>query len=122
MGTRKKQTEIRDLIASLGWSIRQLADVLYEELYCDDYEDLQDVTPEAVSSFYEKLKKHLKRETTSEKRLDAYLKAITEHPDYLSLKLNMVPTKYINHSCLDDEFTKLLSEFSSELDRVGESK
>ena len=85
MGTRKKQTEIRDLIASLGWSIRQLADVLYEELYCDDYEDLQDVTPEAVSNFYEKLKKHLKRETTSEKRLDAYIEGITEHPDYLYL-------------------------------------
>ncbi len=122
MGTENKQAQIRDLLASLGWSIRQLADVIYEELYCDAYEDLQDAEPETVVNFYEKLKKHLSRKTTPAERLDEYLKVITEHPDYVSLKLNKVPIKYVGHSCLDDDFTKLLSEYSSELDRIGESK
>lgn len=119
MGTEQKQTQIQGLLSSLGWSVRQLADVVYEELYCDDYEDLQDVDPQTVSKFYEKLKKQLTRSTTPVKRLDEYLKIITEHPDCVALKLNKVPTKYVTHPCLDDEFTKRLTEFSLELDRIG---
>lgn len=118
MGTEEKQKQIQELRNSLGWSARKLADVLYEELYCNDYEDLHDADPEAVSKFYEKLKKHLTRKTTPIKRLDEYLKIVTEHPDYTALKLDKVPTKYVRHSCLDDEFTKRLSEFSLELDKM----
>ncbi len=112
MGTVQKQKQIRTFLDSLGWSINQLSDVLYEELYCDEYDDIYG-TPK---NFQEKLKKQLKRPTTPESRLDEYIKIISQHPDFIALKLDIVIPKYIEHSCVTDSLMAELKNISDWLD------
>lgn len=39
MGTKQKQKQIRLIMDALNWSYTQLADIVYEELYCSEHED-----------------------------------------------------------------------------------
>ncbi|MBE3654742.1 elongation factor Ts [Vibrio navarrensis] len=116
MGTAQKQKQIRTMMDALGWSHKQLADVLYEELQCSEYEDIEDASPDEIRKFREALKKHLQRESTPESRLEQYVKVISEHPDFVALGLDVVVPKYITHSCLSDDSLTELAEISSWLD------
>ncbi|ELA7388322.1 elongation factor Ts [Vibrio alginolyticus] len=116
MGTAQKQNQIRTMLDALGWSHKQLADVLYEELQCSEYEDIEDASPDEIRKFREALKKHLQRESTPESRLEQYVKVISEHPDFVALGLDVVVPKYVNHSCLSDVSLAELAEISSWLD------
>ncbi|HHF3006178.1 TPA: elongation factor Ts [Vibrio diabolicus] len=116
MGTAQKQKQIRTMMDELDWSLKQLADVLYEELQCSEYEDIEDVSPQEIRKFRETLKKQLQRESTPESRLEQYVKVISEHPDFVALGLDVVVPKYVNHSCLSDDSLAELAEISSWLD------
>ncbi|EJE8512678.1 elongation factor Ts [Vibrio parahaemolyticus] len=116
MGTTQKQKQIRTMLDALGWSHKQLADVLYEELQCSEYEDIEDASPQEIRKFREVLKKQLQRESTPESRLEQYVKIISEHPDFVALGLDVVVPKYVNHSCLSDDSLAGLAEISSWLD------
>lgn len=116
MGTAQKQKQIKTMLNALGWSHKQLADVLYEELQCSEYEDIEDVSPEEMRKFRETLKKQLQRESTSESRLEQYVKVISEHPDFVALGLDVVVPKYVNHSCLNEDLLAELTDISSWLD------
>ncbi|MCG7489972.1 elongation factor Ts [Vibrio sp. Of14-4] len=116
MGTAQKQQQIRTMLDELGWSHKQLADVLYEELQCSEYEDIDDASSEEIRKFREVLKKQLQRESTPEGRLDQYVKVISEHPDFVALGLDVVVPKYVNHRCLNENSLAGLAEISSWLD------
>ncbi|EGQ8244427.1 elongation factor Ts [Vibrio parahaemolyticus] len=116
MGTAQKQKQIRTMLDALGWSHKQLADVLYEELQCSEFEDLENASPEEIRKFREALKKHLQRDSTPESRLEQYVKVISEHPDFVALGLDVVVPKYVNHRCLDEDSLAGLAEISSWLD------
>ncbi|CAK1819838.1 MULTISPECIES: hypothetical protein [Vibrio] len=117
MGTLQKQEQIRSILNTLNWSYRQLADVLYEELYCDVYQNLEDTNQEDISLFHEALKKQLTRKTTSEKRLDKYLTIISEHPDFLAAHLDVIAPKYLKHQCLNESLADELKNISRWLDK-----
>lgn len=116
MGTAQKQQQIRTMLDALGWSYKQLADVLYEELQCSEYEDIEDASPEEIRKFRESLKKQLQRDSTPENRLEQYVKVISEHPDFVALGLDVVVPKYVNHRCLNEGSLAGLAEISSWLD------
>ncbi|EJG1691995.1 elongation factor Ts [Vibrio parahaemolyticus] len=116
MGTTQKQKQIRTMLDALGWSHKQLADVLYEELQCSEYEDIEDASPEEIRKFRESLKKQLQRDSTPESRLEQYVKIISEHPDFVALGLDVVVPKYVNHRCLNEDSLVGLAEISSWLD------
>ncbi|WP_343352398.1 elongation factor Ts [Vibrio parahaemolyticus] len=116
MGTTQKQKQIRTMLDALGWSHKQLADVLYEELQCSEYEDIEDVSPQESRKFREALKKQLQRESTPESRLEQYVKIISEHPDFVALGLDVVVPKYVSHRCLNEDSLAGLAEISSWLD------
>ncbi|EGR1479579.1 elongation factor Ts [Vibrio parahaemolyticus] len=116
MGTTQKQKQIRTMLDALGWSHKQLADVLYEELQCSEYEDIEDASPEEIRKFRESLKKQLQRDSTPESRLEQYVKIISEHPDFVALGLDVVVPKYVNHRCLNEDSLTELAEISSWLD------
>ncbi|WP_187984838.1 elongation factor Ts [Vibrio metschnikovii] len=113
MGTAQKQKQIKTMLNALGWSHKQLADVLYEELQCSEYEDIEEVSPEEMRKFRETLKKQLQRASTPESRLEQYVKVISEHPDFVALGLDVVVPKYVNHSCLNEDSLAGLAEISS---------
>ncbi|MCZ4370617.1 elongation factor Ts [Vibrio diazotrophicus] len=117
MGTEQKQKQIRQLLNALGWSNKQLADVLYEEMYCDEQVDIY----ETPSKFREKLKKQLQRPTTPESRLDEYIKIISEHPDFKELGLDLIVTKYVDHKCLNKHISERLKDISSWLDTKADN-
>lgn len=116
MGTAQKQQQIRTMLDALGWSHKQLADVLYEELQCSEFEDLENASPEEIRKFREALKKQLQRDSTAESRLEQYVKIISEHPDFVALGLDVVVPKYVNHKCLNEDSLAGLAEISSWLD------
>ncbi|MDS1909419.1 MULTISPECIES: elongation factor Ts [Vibrio harveyi group] len=116
MGTAQKQKQIRTMLDALGWSHKQLADVLYEELQCSEYEDIEDASPDEIRKFREALKKQLQRESTPESRLEQYVKIISEHPDFIALGLDVVVPKYVNHRCLSNDSLAELADISSWLD------
>ncbi len=120
MGTAQKQKQIRTMLDALGWSHKQLADVLYEELQCSEYEDIEDVSPQEIRKFRETLKKQLQRESTPESRLEQYVKVISEHPDFVALGLGVVVPKYVGHTCLNQCLLDGLSEISNTLDNENE--
>ncbi|OOF13500.1 elongation factor Ts [Salinivibrio sp. PR932] len=115
MGTSQKQKQIRYILEALGWSQKQLADVLFEELYVDEHEDICD-SPDAVDKFRQLLKKQLQRESTPENRLEQYIEILSEHPEFKKLKLDMIFPKYVDHQCLSDDLHAELVAFSKRLD------
>ncbi|MCF4175177.1 elongation factor Ts [Vibrio sp. McD22-P3] len=116
MGTAQKQKQIRTMLDALGWSHRQLADVLYEELQCSEYEDMEDASLEELRKFREALKKQLQRGSTPESRLEQYVKVISDHPDFVALNLDAVTPRYIRHQNLNGELQDELAEISNWLD------
>jgi hypothetical protein len=116
MGTAQKQKQIRTMLDALGWSHKQLADVLYEELQCSEYEDMEDASPEELRKFREALKKQLQRGSTPESRLEQYVKVISDHPDFVALNLDAVTPRYIRHQNLSGELQDELAEISNWLD------
>ena len=119
MGTAEKQKQIQGALDALGWSHRQLADVLYEELYASESDDFEDTDKEEIQKLAQNIKKQLQRSSTPEKRLDRYLRVLCEHPDYQALKLGTVLTKYVEHSCLDNDLANHLAQLSAKLDKVS---
>ncbi len=118
MGTVQKQKQIRTFLESLGWSINQLSDVLYEELYCDEHDDVYD-TP---NNFQEMVKKQLQRPTTPESRLDEYIKIISQHPDFIALNLDIIVPKHVEHPCMSDDMFTELKNISNWLDEDESAK
>ncbi|SON49926.1 elongation factor Ts [Vibrio tapetis] len=121
MGTPKKQKQIQQALDALGWSHLTFADVLYDELYADENDDFKDTDKDEIRKLAQNLKKQLQRESTSEKRLDIYLRVLFEHPAYQALNLDSVLPKHVAHSCLSDELSQRLTQLSSNLDRSSKS-
>jgi 3-hydroxyacyl-CoA dehydrogenase len=59
----------------IGWTNTQLANVIYCELHEEDDDEL-------MNKFAEKLKKQLKRDTTSPELLQRYIQLISNHHDF----------------------------------------
>lgn len=116
MGTIQKQKQIRMMLDLLGWSQRQLAEVLYEELKCEAYENIDDMCSNEVRKFRDVLKKQLQRPSTPVDRLDQYIQVISEHPDFLALNADVVLPKYVKHSCLIHDVMEDLIDISDRLD------
>lgn len=119
MGTTEKQKQIQDALDALGWSHRQLADVVYEELYTSESDDFAETDKDVIKKLTQNIKKQLQRSSTSEEKLNRYLRALYVHPDYQALKLGTVLTKYVEHSCLDNDLANHLAQLSAKLDKVS---
>ena len=84
------QNQIKSLIAELNWKLPKLAEVLFVALNDDDVCDEEN----EIKIFYEKLKGHLKRKSTSQELLKNYINIITNHPAYM--KSDVLVPKYIS--------------------------
>ncbi|PSH12762.1 elongation factor Ts [Yersinia pseudotuberculosis] len=116
MGTKQKQKQIRLIMDALNWSYTQLADIVYEELYCSEHEDFYDTDKDELAKFCATLKKQISRSYKNEERLFQYLRIIEAHPAYQALNYNMVLPKYVKHQCLDNDFINEIANISSWLD------
>ncbi|WP_114765372.1 elongation factor Ts [Vibrio rhodolitus] len=120
MGTAKKQKQIQNALDALGWSHRQFADVLYEEL--NDNNDFKATDKDDIRKLGQNIKKQLQRDSTPEERLNQYLQILSEHPDYQALNLgNILPT-YVPHRGIDEGLALQLTQLSSELDVFDKDK
>lgn len=113
MGTKQESSEllsqIKGLIAQLGWSQNELARILYTELNEWDDED-------QILRFQEKLKKELQRPTTKADRLQVYLDVIVRHPE--AQKLDVVFNRYIPQNSISSTLSKAMGDISQEIDNV----
>ena len=111
MGTKQESLEIlsqiKDLIAELGWSQNKLARILYTELHEWDDED-------EILKFQEKIKKELQRPTTKADRLNTYLDVLIRHPE--TQKLDVVLNRYIPQKSISSNLSKAMESISSEID------
>lgn len=119
MGTLKKQKQIRLIMEGLNWGYRNLAHVLYEELYFDNYEgiEIKERKLGDLEKFSNKLKKQLSRISTSEELLSSYLEVITNNPDYQAAYPDRFIPKYVKHQCLDEDMFDEIINISNELDK-----
>ncbi|GHA48021.1 elongation factor Ts [Photobacterium aphoticum] len=120
MGTRDKQQQIQKALDTLGWSHRQFADVIYEEL--NDNDDFQETDKNDIRKLAQNIKKQLQRSSTPEELLNRYLKTLSEHPDYQALKLDSILPRHVPHSCISDELAIQLTQLSYELDPFDDGK
>ncbi|MFG5012662.1 hypothetical protein ID106_19115 [Vibrio cholerae] len=111
MGTENLQKQIKEIIATLGWTQNQLARVIYTELNDCDVEG-------EILKFEEKLKKALYRSTTKPELLNRYLSIISLHPDFE--KLDKVKFTYKSTGFLSDGIEKEMKMISKSLDRTLE--
>lgn len=114
MGTKQESlgllSQIKDLIAELGWSQNKLARILYTELHEWDDED-------EILKFQEKLKKELQRPTTKADRLNMYLDIVIRHPE--AQKLDVVLNRYIPQKSISSNLSKAMESISSEIDKTN---
>lgn len=113
MGTKQESLEIlsqiKELIAELGWSQNRFARILYAELHEWDDED-------ELLKFQERLKKELQRPTTKPDRLKAYLDLIVRHPE--AEKLDVVLNRYVPQNSISLSISKGMESISSEIDNA----
>lgn len=113
MGTKQTSLEvssqIKELIAELGWSQNELARILYTELNEWDDED-------EILKFQEKLKKELQRSTTKVERLRVYLDVIVRHQD--AKKIDVVFNKYSPQNSISSSLSKAMVDISQEIDNA----
>ncbi|MEY0256232.1 hypothetical protein AB7X32_20965 [Morganella morganii] len=112
----KKQDKIKKYLASLGWSRSRFADVLYEELYCRDDENIEDFDRDRIRRIAQNLQKHLCRTTTKEEILDKYLNVIMGHEDFKALNLESVMLTFVSHDILRVVLQEGLYDISVSLD------
>lgn len=122
MGTTKKQKQkqIQNALDALGWSHRQFADVLYDEL--NDNDDFKETDKDDIRKLGQNIKKQLQRDSTPEERLNQYLHILSEHPDYQALDLGYILPTYVPHLSIDEGLALQLTQLSSELDIFDEDK
>lgn len=122
MGTAKKQKQkqIQNALDALGWSHRQFADVLYEEL--NDNNDFKETDKDDIRKLGQNIKKQLQRDSTPEERLNQYLQILSEHPDYQALNLGSILPTYVPHRGIDEGLALQLTQLSSELDVFDKDK
>lgn len=122
MGTTKKQKQkqIQNALDALGWSHRQFADVLYDEL--NDNDDFKETDKDDIRKLGQNIKKQLQRDSTPEERLNQYLHILSEHPDYQALDLGNILPAYVPHRSIDEGLALQLTQLSSELDIFDEDK
>ncbi|WP_114711972.1 hypothetical protein [Vibrio cholerae] len=111
MGTKNLQKQIKEIIATLGWTQNQLARVIYTELNDCDVES-------EILKFEGKLKKALYRSTTKPELLNSYLSIISRHPDFE--KLDKVKCSYKSTGFLSDEVEQKMRIISQSLDKTLE--
>ncbi|EHZ2746829.1 hypothetical protein K5N70_004491 [Vibrio vulnificus] len=111
MGTKNLQKQIKEIIATLGWTQNQLARVIYTELNDCDVES-------EILKFEGKLKKALYRSTTKPELLNSYLSIISLHPDFE--KLDKVKFSYKSTGFLSDEVERKMRIISQSLDKTLE--
>ncbi|MGF1727823.1 elongation factor Ts [Photobacterium nomapromontoriensis] len=116
MGTAKKQHQIQQALNALGWSHKVFAEIVYEELYGDEYGGSLETDTEVIRKLAANIKKQLQRPSTPEELLDRYLNTLSEHPDYQSLNLGKIIPQYVAHTCLHDEIINELKAISCALD------
>lgn len=113
MGTKSEslelQSQIKSLVAELGWSLNRLARTLYTELneWDDDGE---------IIKFQEKIKKELQRPTTKIEKLRVYLDVIVRHPEIQ--KLDLVFNKYIPKNSISLSLRKEMEDISKDIDKI----
>lgn len=117
MGTNNEtievQSQIKSLVAELGWSQNRLARILYTEM--NEWDD-----EEEILKYQQRLKKELQRSTTKVKRLKEYLNIIVNHPD--AKKLDVVLNRYIPQGSVSDSLSRGLREVSQEIDGAYNKK
>lgn len=118
--TKQKQKQIQQALDALGWSHKQLASVLYDEL--NDNDDFAETDKHEIRKLGQNIKKQLLRESTPDERLNQYLRILSEHPDYQALKLGTVLPKYVDHECIHSELAYQLTELSAELDQINDNE
>lgn len=113
MGTKQESHEllsqIKGLIAELGWTQNRLARILYSELHEWDDED-------EIRRFQEKLKKELQRPTTKADRLKVYLDVMVRRTE--AKKLDVVMNRYIPQESISSSLSKGMKDISSEIDNA----
>ena len=113
MGTKQTSLEllsqIKELIAELGWSQNKFARILYTEL--NEWDDENEIL-----KFQEKLKKELQRSTTKVERLRVYLDVIVRHPD--AQKIDVVFNKYSPQNSISSSLSKAMGDISQEIDNA----
>lgn len=98
MGTNEVQKQIKEIIASLGWSQKKFARVIYTEL--NDYDDEAEII-----KFEERLKKDLTRSTIKVEKLEAYLSIVRRHPEFEKIDIilpNYKPTRFISSFIVEE--------------------
>lgn len=117
MGTKQETLElssqIKELIAKLGWTQNKLARFLYTELYELDDED-------EILKFQERLKKELQRPTTKPERLKVYLDLIIR--DREAEKLDVVLNRYVPQNSISPKLVKGMKNISLEIDKQIKNK
>lgn len=108
VGTKEVQKQIKNVIATLGWTQKKLARVIYTEL--NEFDDEVEII-----KFEEKLKKDLTRSTVKVEKLEHYLSIISRQPEFEKIDLvvtNYKPTNFISSFILEEmkEASKLLDE------------
>ena len=103
MGTKELQMEIRRELAQLGWSIRRLAEII--EAQSEDAGSIKD-----VMKVTERVKKQLKRPSTSSERLKYYLTLIHNHQEYQE-ELARRPVQFRN-DVIDDQLGQFIEHRS----------
>lgn len=101
---KQLQTKIISMQKQLGWTIVQLG----QAIYCELYEDNDD--EERIKKFCEALKKQLKRETTSIELLQRYVQIIGNHEDFRRAEL--VVQSPIRLGAVDINVLRKISEIS----------
>lgn len=112
MGTREKQKEIRSLLRAMSWSFSDLAEAVIEF----DNDDFVEDEAKKIAALSEAIKKQLSRRSTSDEKLDKYLRVIEDHETYKALKLGFLRPQFVDHSILDDALTEAIKDLSMELD------
>jgi hypothetical protein len=108
MTTKQLQESIKTIMASLGWSVPHLAEVIYtathdEHQHCDD----------ELKRFREKIKKELNRETTKPEKLEQYLRVISQDREFE--KIDLIIPNYIPDPDMSDDMLKGLKGISKKI-------
>ena len=93
------QEKIKQALDRMGWSQRRFAEVLFYEITDDEVDESE----ETLEKFYEKVKKYLRRPTTSIDLLESYFVILVKQAEYKKAHLVHETSSrlgFVDHSIL----------------------
>jgi oligoribonuclease NrnB/cAMP/cGMP phosphodiesterase (DHH superfamily) len=93
------QEKIKQALDRMGWSQRRFAEVLFYEITDDEVDESE----ETLEKFYEKVKKYLRRPTTSIDLLESYFVILVKQAEYKKAHLvheTSARLGFVDHSIL----------------------